>query len=145
MFSNPSPETIARILRDAKTVAVVGLSPKPGRDSHHVAADLQGFGYRIVPVRPMAEQILGEKAWPTLSAMPSELLAQVDIVDVFRAADAVDDIVDECLQLGLSGKTLWLQLGVVNESAAARATAGGMQVIMDRCIYVDHVRLIGNA
>ena len=144
MFSNPSPEAITRILREAKTVAVIGLSPKPGRDSHHVAADLQGFGYRIVPVRPMAEHILGEKAWPTLSAMPPDLRAQIDIVDVFRAAEAVDEIVDECLALGLTGKTLWLQLGVVNASAAARAVAGGMTVIMDRCIYVDYLRLIGN-
>lgn len=143
MFSNPPTESIARILREAKTVAVIGLSPKPGRDSHHVAADLQGFGYRIVPVRPMAAEILGEKAWPTLSALPPELLAQIDIVDVFRAPEHVDEIVDECLKLGLAGKTLWLQLGVVNIAAAARATAGGMQVIMDRCIYVDYLRLIG--
>ena len=144
MFTNPPTEAIARILREAKTVAVIGLSPKPGRDSHHVAADLQGFGYRIVPVRPMAAEILGEKAWPTLSALPPELLAQVDIVDVFRAPEHVDEIVDECLRLSLTGKTLWLQLGVVNESAAARATAGGLQVIMDRCIYVDYLRLVGH-
>ena len=144
MFSNPSPETIAGILRDARTVAVVGLSPKPGRDSHHVATDLQGFGYRIVPVRPMATEILGEKAWPTLSALPPELLAEVDIVDVFRAPEHVDEIVDECLALGLSGRTLWLQLGVVHEAAAARAQAAGMRVIMDRCIYVDYLRLVGN-
>lgn len=142
MHMNPSPEGIAALLKAAGTIAVVGVSPKPGRDSHHVAKDMQGFGYRIIPVRPMLESFLGEQAYATLKDMPADLWQQVDIVDVFRAPEHVPAIVDECIALGAAGKTLWLQLGVVHEEAAQRAAAGGMTVIMDRCIYRDYRNLV---
>jgi hypothetical protein len=140
MFINPDTDVIADLLKKTKTIAVLGLSPKPGRDSYRVAADLQRFGYRIVPVRPNAESILGEKAYPSLSAIPKTLLSEIDLVNVFRAPEHVPEIVDECLQLGV--RALWLQLGIVHEAAAARAVEGGMTVVMDRCTYVDYLRLV---
>ncbi|MDD5296975.1 MAG: CoA-binding protein [Rhodocyclaceae bacterium] len=142
MFKNPDTAAIAALLKNAKIIAVVGLSPKPGRDSHHVAEEMQRFGYRIIPVRPALDSVLGEKAYGSLSDIPPELRAQIDIVDVFRAAEHIPAIVDECLALGL--KTLWVQLGIVHEEAAEKAVANGMTVIMDRCIYVDRMRLVGN-
>ena len=142
MFGNPEPEAIAALLKKARTVAVVGLSPKPGRDSHHVAEEMQRFGHRIIPVRPATASILGEKAYPRLSDIPADLLREIDVVDVFRAADHVPALVEECLSLGLEGKTLWLQLGVVHEAAAQKAAPGGMTVVMDRCIYVDYRNLV---
>ena len=141
MFRNPEPEAIADLLKRTKTIAVLGLSPKPGRDSHHVAEELQRFGYRIVPVRPAVDSILGEKAYSSLSAIPKSLLNEIDLVDVFRAPEHVPAIVGECLELGL--KVLWLQLGIVHEAAAERAVKGGMTVVMDRCTYVDYRRLVG--
>lgn len=143
MSENPSTDVIHRILRKAGTVAIVGLSPRPERDSHHVAEELQRFGLRIVPVRPGGGTILGETVWPSLSAIPPESLKEIDIVDVFLAPDRVDGIVEECLELGLTGRTLWLQLGVTNEAAANRARAAGMTVVMDRCLYVDYRQLPG--
>lgn len=143
MFTNPPQEAIAQLLKSAKTIAVVGLSPKPGRDSYRVAAHLQDFGYRIIPVRPGLDSVLGENAYASLSDIPPELLKEIDLVDAFRAAEHIPALVDECLNLGL--KTLWVQLGIVHEEAAEKAVAGGMTVIMDRCIYVDRMRLVGNA
>ena len=93
---------------------------------------MQGFGYRIIPVHPTAKEILGERVYPSLSAIDQP----VDLVDVFRQPEFVDEVVDECLKLKL--KNLWLQDGVVNEAAAARAVAGGMTVVMDRCVYRDY-------
>lgn len=142
-FPNPTHEVLRSILQEARTIAVVGLSPNPDRDSYEVAAALQGWGYRVVPIRPAVKEVLGEKAWATLSDLPAELLASIDIIDVFRSPEHVDALVDECLALGLAGRTLWLQYGVVNESAAAKALAGGMTVVMDHCIKVDHRGLIG--
>lgn len=142
MFQNPPIETIRQTLSQARCIAVLGLSPKPERDSYRVAKHMQDFGCRIIPVRPAQHRLLDEQAWPSLSALPGELLASIDIIDVFRNAEHVAEVVDECLSLGLTGKTLWLQLGVVDEAAAARAVAGGMRVIMDRCIYVDYLRLV---
>jgi len=113
----------------------VGLSPNPARPSHGVARALQGFGFTVVPVRPGVREVLGEKAYARLSEVPGP----IDLVDVFRNPVFVDAIVDECLQLGL--KAIWLQDGVVNEPAAKRARAGGMTVVMDRCIYRDYVRI----
>ena len=120
------------MLKDAKTIAVVGLSPNASRPSYGVSAAMQGFGFRVIPVHPAAQEILGEKVYPSLSAVP-EL---IDLVNVFRSAEFIDEVVDECLKLGL--KRLWIQEGIVNEPAAARARAGGMTVIMDRCIYRDY-------
>ncbi len=125
-----------QMLRHAKTIAVVGLSSKRLRPSHGVAAYLQQQGYRIIPVNPMESEVLGEKAYPSLSAIPDK----VDLVDVFRRPDGVPEVVDEAIALGIP--YLWLQEDVVHEEAAARARAAGIKVVMDRCILVEHRRLM---
>lgn len=135
MFRNPDPEAICALLREVKTVAVVGLSPNPARPAFRIARALQGFGYRVIPVRPKVESVLGEKAYASLAEVPEK----IDLVDVFRAAEHVGPIVDECLRLGL--KRIWLQDGIVNEEAAAKASAAGMTVVMDRCIWRDYTSL----
>ncbi|MDD2684967.1 MAG: CoA-binding protein [Gallionella sp.] len=137
-FSNPTPEQIRALLAQVRSVAVVGLSPQPARPSFNVAKALQGFGYRIIPVRPMVDEVLGEKAYPDLESLPET----PDIVDVFRASEHVPDIVESCIKLGI--KKLWLQDGVVNEAAALRAQQAGITVVMDRCMYRDHVQLRGD-
>jgi hypothetical protein len=137
-FTNPSPADIQRLLKTAKSIAVVGLSPRPHRPSHSVARAMQGFGYRIVPVRPAVDAVLGEKAYPDLAALPGP----VDIVDVFRAPEFVDGIVSQCIARKFPA--LWLQEGVVDEVAAERAQAAGIFVVMDRCIYKEYVLLMGN-
>ena len=134
-FSNPSPEQICQLLRESHSVAVVGLSPNPARPSFNVAKALQGFGHRILPVRPLVESVLGEKAYPDLESLPEI----PDIVDVFRAAEHVPAIVDSCIKLGI--KKLWLQDGIVHEAAALRAQQAGITVVMDRCMLRDHTRL----
>ena len=131
MFRNPDPEAICALLREAKTIAVVGLSPNPARPAFHIAQALQRFGYRVIPVRPKVESVLGEKAYAALSDVPEK----IDLVDVFRAPEHVGPLVDECLRLGI--RRIWLQDGVVNEEAAEKAVAGGMTVVMDRCIWRD--------
>lgn len=135
MFANPEPEQICRMLREVKTIAVVGLSPKSHRPSYRIARALQRFGFRVVPVRPGLAEILGEPAYARLSDIPGP----VDLVNVFRAPRHAGEIVDECLALGL--KRLWFQDGIVNEAAALRAQAAGMQVVMDRCIARDYAGL----
>ena len=134
-FANPDDAARCALLRASKRIAVVGLSPNPARPSHGVARALQGFGFDVIPVRPGVREVLGEKAYGRLADVPG----RIDLVDVFRTPSAVDAIVDECLELGI--KAIWLQDGVVNEAAAARACAGGMTVVMDRCIYRDYVRI----
>ena len=128
MWENPDAAARCALLRRAKTIAVVGLSPNPARPSHGVAAAMQGFGFRVIPVHPAAQQILGEKAYARLADIPEP----VDLVDVFRQAQFIDGVVDECIALGV--KALWIQEGIVNEPAAARAREAGMFVVMDRCI-----------
>ena len=135
MFRNPDPAAICALLREVRTIAVVGLSPNPDRPAFRIARALQGFGYRVIPVRPKVESVLGEKAYASLTEVPE----RIDLVDVFRAAEHVGPIVEECLRLGL--KRLWLQDGVVNEVAAGKAVAGGMTVVMDRCIGRDYTNL----
>ena len=132
MFENPSPQACCTMLKNVKTIAVVGLSPNASRPSYGVSAAMQGFGFRVIPVHPAATEILGEKVYPNLASVPGP----IDLVNVFRSAEFIDEVVDECLKLGL--KRLWIQEGIVNEPAAARALAGGMTVIMDRCIYRDY-------
>lgn len=124
------------MLKKVHTIAVVGLSPQVTRPSHIVAGEMQGFGYRIVPVRPAVAKVLGEKAYATLADVPEP----IDLVDVFRAAEHVDAIVDECLRLKIPA--VWIQEGIVNEPAAQRARDAGMTVVMDRCIYKDHIALL---
>jgi len=134
-FTNPSPEEICKLLRESHTVAVVGLSPNPARPSFHVAKALQQFGHRILPVRPLVDSVLGEKAYPDLESLPEI----PDLVDVFRAAEHVPAIVESCIRLGI--RKLWLQDGVVHEAAALRAQQAGITVVMDRCMYRDHSQL----
>lgn len=136
-FENPSLDEIEALLDRIRTVAVVGLSPKPDRPSHEVAAGLQRFGYRIVPVRPGTGQVLGENAYPSLAEVPMP----IDLVDVFRAPEHVDPIVDACIELAVPA--IWLQEGVINESAAARAQEAGLFVVMNRCIFKDYTALKG--
>ncbi len=140
-FQNPSTADIAALLKRARTIAVVGLSNDPGRPSYGVALAMQRFGYRIIPVNPSLKTWQGIPAIADLEHLPTVLRPgeKVDIVDVFRQPGAVDAIVDTCLALKLPA--LWLQLGVINEIAAERALAGGMTVVMNRCIYVDRTAL----
>lgn len=137
-FSNPAPAEICRLLREIRSVAVLGLSPNATRPSFRVAQALQGFGYRIIPVRPLLSEVLGETAYPDLASLPEI----PDIVDVFRAPEHVPAIVDDCIRLGI--RRLWLQDGVVNEAEALRAQQAGIEVVMDRCMFRDYVQLCGN-
>lgn len=138
-FENPDDKTLKRLFEKTETIAVVGLSPKASRPSHGVARALQRFGYKIVPVRPAIKEVLGEPAYATLEEVP----VPVDLVDVFRAPEHVDSIVDSCIALRVPA--IWLQEGVVNDAAAARARAAGITVVMDRCTYKDYVRLFAGA
>jgi predicted CoA-binding protein len=141
MFENPDALAIERLLKSARTIAVVGLSPDPARPSFGVARALQRFGYRVVPVNPAHAEILGERAVPSLDRV-GEVLApgeRIDIVDVFRRSEHVGAIVDECIRLGMPA--VWLQDGVIDEAAARRAQAAGIFTVMDRCIYRDRSRL----
>ena len=135
MFVNPPADEIAQLLRAAHTIAVVGLSADRSRPSHGVARALQRFGYRIIPVTPSAEAILGEPAVPTLDQLPEVLGggARVDIVDVFRRPEHVAGIVSDCIRLKLPA--LWLQEGVVDQAAAERAVQAGIFTVMDRCLF----------
>ena len=141
MFLNPKAEEIAKLLRAARTIAVVGLSPDRTRPSHGVAKAMQRFGYRIIPVNPFAESILGEPAVPSLDQLPEVLASdeRVDIVDVFRRREHIEGIVDACIRLQLPA--LWLQEGVVDESAAARAVQAGIFTVMDRCLFRERAAL----
>jgi predicted CoA-binding protein len=141
MFLNPKAEEVAKLLRAARTIAVVGLSPDRTRPSHGVAKALQRFGYRIIPVNPFAESILGEPAVPSLDQLPEVLASdeRVDIVDVFRRREHIAGIVDACIRLQLPA--LWLQEGVVDESAAARAVQAGIFTVMDRCLFRERAAL----
>ncbi|MFN3594110.1 MAG: CoA-binding protein [Thiobacillaceae bacterium] len=135
-YQPPTPDEIRSLLQEAKTIAVVGLSPKPDRPSHAVARALQRFGYRIVPVRPAVAEVLGEKAYARLADIPFP----VDLIDVFRAPEHVPAIVEAAIAIG--AKAIWLQEGVVHAEAAARAQAAGLMVVMDRCIYKDYIALM---
>jgi uncharacterized protein len=126
---------LKQLLQNTRTIAVVGLSEKPDRPSHHVAAYLQSVGFRVIPVNPSVLNILGERSYPTLYDIPEP----VDMVDVFRRSDAVPAIAQEAIAIG--AKSLWLQEGVIHEEAAAMAEAAGLQVVMDRCILKEHERV----
>lgn len=127
---------LRKILKGAKSIAVVGASPKPWRDSNSIAQFLLNKGYTIYPVNPNYPNVLEMTCYPDLKSVPGT----IDIVDVFRSPDAVMEIVDEAI--AVHAPTLWLQLGVVNQKAAQKAESAGIRVIMDRCIAVDHRRLI---
>jgi uncharacterized protein len=134
MFENPTKSEIAALLRRVRTIAVLGLSDTPGKPSHHVASELQKFGYRIVPVNPTASEILGERAWPDLESALKNA-GPVDVVDVFRKPDAVPAIVDEAIRLGVPA--LWLQEGVIDAAAAQKARDAGIFTVMDRCMFKE--------
>jgi predicted CoA-binding protein len=129
-------DIIEKILKESKTIAVVGLSPDPTRPSHNVARYLQAHGYRIIPVNPIAEEVLGEKSYPDLASVPDD----VDVVDVFRAPEHVPAIVEAAIAKG--AKAVWMQEGVVHEEAAARAQEAGLLVVMDHCMLKEHRRLM---
>jgi len=131
-FQNPSPGEIKALLERVKTIAVVGLSPDPDRPSYSVAMYLQGCGYRIVPVRPGGGEILGEKVYARLSDIPFA----VDIVDHFRRSSEVGAHIDEAIELRVPA--VWMQEGIVDEAAAARAREAGLMVVMDRCMLKEH-------
>jgi predicted CoA-binding protein len=141
MFANPPQAQIEKLLRSARTIAVVGLSADPARPSHRVARALQGFGYRIIPVVPAQSEILGEAAVASLEELPRVLSVgeRVDLVDVFRRPEFVAGIVDECIRLKLPA--LWLQDGVIDPVAAQRAVAAGIFTVMDRCTFRDRAAL----
>lgn len=128
-------DEIGAILRMTKTVAVVGLSPNPERESHGVASYLQEHGYQIIPVNPRVDQILGERAYPDLLQIPVE----VDVVEIFRKPDAVPAIVEEAIAIG--AKVVWMQVGIVHEAAAERARTAGLEVVMNTCMRAAHRRL----
>jgi uncharacterized protein len=133
----PSDDEVRAILSRARTIAIVGLSDKPERDSNEVARYLKGQGYRIVPVNPAVAEVLGERSYPSLSAVPREVA--IDIVDIFRRSDQVPPVVDEAI--ARRAPVVWMQLGVEHPDAAARARAAGATVLENRCLMVDHRRL----
>jgi uncharacterized protein len=135
-FENPNREEIKLILENAKIIAVVGLSDNPDRTSYMVSEAMQNKGYRIIPVNPNAEKILGEKCYASLTDIPE----QIDIVNVFRRSEFIVPIAEEAIKS--KAKVLWLQQGVYNEEAASLASKQELTVIMDRCIKVEHSILL---
>ncbi len=128
-------DEIRKILTESKTIAVVGLSPKQDRPSYKVASYLKSKGYRIIPVNPNADQILGEKSYPGLVSIPEK----IDVVDIFRKSGDVPPVVDEAIKAG--AKAVWMQEGIVNEPAAQKARSAGLMVVMDRCMLKEHKKL----
>lgn len=135
-LANASNEEIDGLLAGARTIAVVGISAKPERDSHRVAAYLQRAGYRIVPVNPGLDEVLGERAWPDLASIPPDVA--IDIVDIFRLPEHIPPIVEAAIARGAGA--VWMQLGLAHNAAAERARAAGLAVVMDRCLKVEHAR-----
>lgn len=131
-------EDVKNILSTYKTVAVVGISPKEDRPSYRVASYLQSKGYRIIPVRPDGEAILGERVFHSLTEIPEEI--EIDIVDIFRRSEDVPPVVDEAIRRG--AKVVWMQEGIQNEEAALKVEKAGLRVVMDRCIKKEHQRLL---
>jgi hypothetical protein len=134
---NASSADIDALLGRTRTIAVVGLSPKPDRPSYGVAQYLKAAGYRIIPVNPNATEVFGEKAYATLQDVPGD----VDVVDIFRKPEDVPPVVDAAIAKG--AKAVWMQTGIVNNAAAEAARAAGLSVVMDRCMMVEHRRWKG--
>jgi predicted CoA-binding protein len=129
---------IEEILKNSRTVAVVGLSSRPEKDSNIVGKYLKENGYRIIPVNPTETKILGETSYPDLTSIPGK----VDVVDIFRRAEDVPPIVKEAIKIG--AETVWMQEGIKNEAAAAAAEKAGLKVVMDRCIRKEHLKMTGH-
>ncbi len=136
-FTNPDDAEIRGLLERMRRIAVVGLSPKPHRDSHRVARYLLERGYEVVPVYPREEEILGQRAYRRIQ----DIEVPVDLVDVFRRSEDLPAMIDDAL--AARAAALWLQLGCIDEPGALRAQAAGVTVVMDRCLMVDHARLLG--
>jgi uncharacterized protein len=133
----PESDPIAGLLKRSKTIAVVGLSDNPLRPSYGVSAYMQGHGYRIIPVNPRIVECLGEKAYPTLLDIPrKETSPRIDIVNIFRRAEYVEEVVDQAIQLKVPA--IWMQEGITHGKAAEKAHAAGILVVMDRCILKEH-------
>jgi len=132
-----SPEDLARLLRECRTIAVVGLSSNPARPSNRVARYMQQQGKTVIPVNPHESDVLGEPAYPSLSAVPGS----IDLVNIFRRSEEAGAVVDEAIRI--RAKAVWLQEGVVDEASARRAREAGLQVVMHRCWLKEHVRWIG--
>jgi len=132
--THPGADTILEILKKYKTIAVVGLSSNPMRPSHAVTEYMQGAGYRIIPVNPNEREVLGEKSYPRLE----DVREKIEIVNVFRRAEEVPPVVESAIRVG--AKVVWMQLGIENEEAAAKARAAGLVVVEDACILVEHRR-----
>jgi uncharacterized protein len=132
MAPRPQEDPVAALLKNAKTIAVVGLSCDPMRPSHGVSAYMQSHGYRIIPVNPLIESCLGEKAYPSLHDVPEK----IDIVNIFRRPEFVPEVVDQAIQLKVP--VIWMQEEVVHDSSAEKARQNGIFVVMDRCILKEH-------
>jgi predicted CoA-binding protein len=133
----PEVDDVRAILTGTHVWAVVGCSPDPNRDSHRIASMLKRRGYQMIPVNPLVTEVLGERSFPTLSAIPAD--AGVEVVDIFRRADVAGAHVDEAVEIG--ARAVWMQLGVVDEAAAERGRAAGLRVVMDRCPAIELPRL----
>jgi predicted CoA-binding protein len=138
MAAHTQPETIRRLLTETHVWAVVGCSPDPSRDSHRIARLLRSRGFKVIPVNPAIDQLFGERCYPSVTDIPAS--EGVEVVDIFRRADQAGTHVDEAIQIGARG--VWMQLDVVDEPAARRALAAGLDVVMDRCpaIELPHLR-----
>ncbi len=134
--SNPLDDAIKGILENSKTIAIVGLSDKPERDSYRVAEYLKGQGYTIIPVNPTRSEILGEKSYPDLASIP----LPVDIVDIFRNVDAIPAIVDEAI--GIQAKVVWMQLGLAHNASAQKAEEAGLVAVQSKCLKIEHQKLM---
>lgn len=134
--SNVPEAEIRELLESAHSIAIVGLSEKPHRDSYRVAAYLKNAGYQIIPVNPRVQQVLGERSYPSLRDVPGP----VDIVNVFRKPEAVLEIVSEAIAIG--AKSIWTQLGIAHNKSADEARAAGLKVVMNKCIMIEHARLV---
>ena len=128
---------LRRILAQSRTLAVVGLSAQWYRPSYFAAKYMQDHGYRIIPVNPRYDEVLGERCYPGLRAIPE----RVDLVDCFRQSQDIPPIAEQAIAIG--AKVLWMQLGIVNDEAARRASAAGLDVVMNRCVKIEHARLLG--
>ena len=132
-----SDQMLKDILLSTKTIASVGVSSNPGKESYGIVHYLKSQGYRIIPVNPTADEVLGERSYPDLESIPEK----IDVVQVFRKAEDVPPVVESAIKVG--AKTVWMQEGIVNEEAAQKAREAGLQVVMDACMRVTHRRLIG--
>jgi predicted CoA-binding protein len=138
---------IEEILTKYKTVGIIGLSRDPSKDSHSVATYLQTQGYKIIPINPTTKEVLGEKSYKTLLDIPPQIQKTIEIVDIFRPSEDVPVIVEQAIKLKEKNDkpyVIWMQLGIINEKAAATARAAGLEVVMNRCMRQEHKKLSSN-